>query len=84
MWHKAEWMGRPMRLELTRVVDVSFMVIYEALCFVVAQGRMNGAPNETRTHSCSRCIVYSRGHDAEINLRTWLWLDHLIQVNEGL
>ena len=27
-------------------------VIYEALCFDVAQGRMNGVPNETRTHSC--------------------------------
>ena len=27
-------------------------VIYEALCFDVAQGRLNGAPNETRTHSC--------------------------------
>ena len=27
-------------------------VIYEALCFDVAQGRMNRAPNETRTHSC--------------------------------
>ena len=30
------------------------IVIYEALCFDVAQGRMNGVPNETRTHSC-RC-----------------------------
>ena len=28
------------------------VVIYEALCFDVAQGQMNGAPNETRTHSC--------------------------------
>ena len=28
------------------------IVIYKALCFDVAQGRMNGAPNETRTHSC--------------------------------
>ena len=27
-------------------------VIYKALCFDVAQDRMNGAPNETRTHSC--------------------------------
>ena len=26
-------------------------VIYEALCFDATQGRMNGAPNETRTHS---------------------------------
>ena len=31
---------------------VGFYVIYKALCFNVAQGRMNGAPNETRTHSC--------------------------------
>ena len=67
MWHKAEWMGRPMRLELTRVgllVQLANryttrgtqagvnLVIYKALCFNVAQGRMNGAPNETRTHSC--------------------------------
>ena len=28
------------------------IVIYKALCFDVAQGQMNGAPNETRTHSC--------------------------------
>ena len=28
------------------------VVIYKAFCFDVAQGRMNGAPNETRTHSC--------------------------------
>ena len=27
-------------------------VIDKALCFDVAQGRMNGAPTETRTHSC--------------------------------
>ena len=29
------------------------IVIYKALCFDVAQGRMNEAPNETRTHSSS-------------------------------
>ena len=29
-----------------------FFVIYKDLCFDVAQGQMNGAPNETRTHSC--------------------------------
>ena len=27
-------------------------VLYEALCFDVAQGRINGALNKTRTHSC--------------------------------
>ena len=67
MWNKAEWMGHPMRLELTReglpvylvnhnttigTHENDFMVIYEDLCFDVAQGRMNGVPNETRTHSC--------------------------------
>ena len=31
--------------------SVLFYVIYKALCFDVAQGRMNGAPNETRTWS---------------------------------
>ena len=54
-------MGRPMRLELTRVdllVELANRyttrgahrlfgsVIYKALYFDVAQGRMNGAPNE--------------------------------------
>ena len=67
MWHKAEWIGHPMRIELTRVgllvklanryttrgaLRRRGIVIYEALCFDVAQGRMNGVPNETRTHSC--------------------------------
>ena len=28
------------------------VLIYKALCFDMAQGRMNGAPNETQTHSC--------------------------------
>ena len=28
------------------------IVIYEGLYFDLAQGQMNGAPNETRTHSC--------------------------------
>ena len=31
----------------------AYIVIYKALYFDVVQGRMNGAPNETRTHSCS-------------------------------
>ena len=28
------------------------VLIYQAFCLDVAQGRMNGAPNENRTHSC--------------------------------
>ena len=42
------------RLELlrSRYTHHKLLVIYKALCFDVAQGRMNGAPNETRTHSC--------------------------------
>ena len=32
--------------------SLSAIVIYKALCFNVVLGRMNGAPNETRTHSC--------------------------------
>ena len=36
---------------LCRVAE-TVIVIYEALYFDVAQGRLNGAPNETRTHSC--------------------------------
>ena len=35
-----------------RYTQHSAKVIYKALCFDVAQGRINGAPNETRTHSC--------------------------------
>ena len=38
------------------------VVIYEALCFNLSQGRMNGAPDETRTHSCkfsSLCHILS-------------------------
>ena len=31
---------------------VNIIEIYEALCFDVAQGQMNGAPNEIRTHLC--------------------------------
>ena len=34
------------------MIVVIITVIYKALCFDVAQGQMNGAPNETRTHSC--------------------------------
>ena len=61
MWHKAEWMGRQMRLELTRVRLLVSLAnryttrgapIYEALYFDEAQGRENGAPKKTRTHSC--------------------------------
>ena len=67
MWYKADWIGHPMRIELTRVgllvklanryttrgAPVEYpIVIYKALCFDVAQSRMNGAPNENRTHSC--------------------------------
>ena len=33
-------------------VTVASVVIYEGLYFDLAQGQMNGAPNETRTHSC--------------------------------
>ena len=31
---------------------LKLVVIYEGLYFDLAQGQMNGAPNETRTHSC--------------------------------
>ena len=35
-----------------RVCIYIYIVIYKALCFDMAPGRMNGAPNETRTHLC--------------------------------
>ena len=34
------------------IASGSTVVIYEGLYFDLAQGQMNGAPNETRTHSC--------------------------------
>ena len=37
---------------LLHIIYVLLNVIYEALCFDAAQGWMNGAPNETRNHSC--------------------------------
>ena len=56
------FIGQPMRtlLLFTEIegkllkplLDSAGIVIYKALCFGVAQGRMNGTPNETRTHSC--------------------------------
>ena len=33
--------------------SLASVVISEAFCLDVAQGRMNGALNETRIHSCS-------------------------------
>ena len=39
-------------VRLVYVFTITQVVIYKALCFGVAQGRMNGAPNENRTHSC--------------------------------
>ena len=41
----------PYRPNYYYVADGQSIVIYKALCFDVAQGRMNGAPSETRTHS---------------------------------
>ena len=35
-----------------KITGAAKIVTYKALCFDVAQGRMKGAPNETRTHSC--------------------------------
>ena len=43
-------MEQPLLLMVFQGVQVS--VIYEAFCLNVAQGRMNGTPNETRTHLC--------------------------------
>ena len=34
------------------IIIHTMKLIYKALCFDVAQGQMNRAPNETRTHSC--------------------------------
>ena len=34
------------------VVYKEIIVIYKPFCLDVTQGQMNGAPNETQTHSC--------------------------------
>ena len=39
-------------MKLHPVLINKLLVIFKALCFDVAQGRMNAAPNETRTQSC--------------------------------
>ena len=62
MWHKAEWMRHLMELKLTlasllvklanNYITQSSHLIYKAFSFDVAQGFMNGAPNENQTHLC--------------------------------
>ena len=44
------------------------IVIYEGLCFDLAQGRMNGVSNEIRTHSCRFANHYTtRGAQERAN-----------------
>ena len=42
----------PLEEAVSFINDSRLIVIYEGLYFDLAQGQMNGAPNETRTHSC--------------------------------
>ena len=53
------------------IKDIVIEVIYKALCFDVAQGRMNGAPNETRLwlrlNSCYS-ILFSNLKQKEHNI----------------
>ena len=37
---------------ISRFLCSIYSNLQSSFCFDVAQGRMNGAPNETRTHSC--------------------------------
>ena len=46
------WTHKINGLKLVSIYLQNPVAIYEALCFDVAQSQMNGAPNETRTHSC--------------------------------
>ena len=48
IWLPHMHMNRTYKLH---VIVFKYMVIYKVLCFDVAQGRMNRAPNATRTHS---------------------------------
>ena len=41
-----------LKIDLVSYPALAEVVIYEGLYFDLAQGQMNGAPNETRTHSC--------------------------------
>ena len=61
----------PLCILHTSCVSVLIIVIYEALCFDVAQGRMNGAPNETRTHSCR----FANHYTTKGNLLSFFCLD---------
>ena len=45
-----------------------YIVIYEGLYFDLAQGQMNGAPNETRTHSCRFAPSARTSHASTIRL----------------
>ena len=46
---------------VAKVLDCDLeVVIYEALCFDVAQGQMNGAPNETRSKRVRSLVTQLR------------------------
>ena len=44
-------MRADLKIYISPLIWYDAIVIYKGLCFDVAQGRMNGVPNETRTHS---------------------------------
>ena len=48
-------------------------------CFDVAQGRMNGAPNETRTHSSS-LVLLAKITPPEMPIETLYILEVLIKL----
>ena len=60
-------------------IIVTYLVIYKALCFDVAQGRMNAAPNETRTHSCR----FASPACETLHHQWWPHCDILIRVSNA-
>ena len=51
IWEQA-WIRKPMMLFEKFSVLFGILVIYEAVCVDMAQGRKNGPPNMIQTYSC--------------------------------
>ena len=65
MWHKAEWMGRPIRLELTRIKEVDNAVSFITESFIYLKGMFH-----QKIEFFFKCIVYFRFYPT---LLTSIW-----------
>ena len=67
-----------------RCTYLKHIIIYEALCFDVVQGQLNGAPNETRTPSCrfaflkpikaAELFSLNLCSSLLLDFQAWIWL----------